>query len=606
MAKCSVQRVLRVGTTGFSAQGVEMYDDLMGYAQALRLTLESISALPAETLPVWQLSGRVAAEDLCALVDAPSADVSLKDGYAVRSDDVAQASATSPVRLRVIGAAQAGSRFAGEVATGTAVRVLSGACVPYGAEAVVSGEFASDDGGWVTVTADAAPGRNILRRGTDVMRGQLVAVAGTRLRPAQVGLLAAAGYGRAPVVRRPRIAIIATGDEVIAPGKALGTGQLYASNLVTLAAWCAHYGFETAVSVVPDEAAAIQRRLAGALDECDAVITSGGAWTGERDLVVHLLDELPWHKVYHKVKLGPGKAVAFGLARGKPVFCLPGGPPSNQMAFLQLALPGLLKLAGYRRPHLPEVAAILAEPVEGQIDWTQFVGGRLERSASGDLFHPLKLVSRLQSMAQAEALLAIPEGTARIPQGARVRVQLLPGVLTASDLDGATAPPRQKRPAVVSFVAKSGTGKTTFLEKLVPVLKARGLRVGVLKHHAHATPFDIPGKDTYRMAQAGADVVVGACSVQVAVFHQEDGSADLDAVIDRHLAGVDLVLVEGYKRGDYAKIEVHRAACHADLLCAPEELLALITDEPHPAPVRQFALDDLEGVADFLEEWIHR
>ena len=583
-----------------------MYDDLIGYAQALRLTLESISALPAESLPVWQLTGRIAAEDLCALVDAPSADVSLKDGYAVRSADVARASATSPVRLRLIGAAQAGSRFSGEVAPGTAVRVLSGACVPYGAEAVVSGEFASDDGAWVTVTADAAPGRNILRRGTDVTRGDLVAPAGTRLRPAQVGLLAAAGHGRVPVVRRPKVAIIATGDEVIAPGKALGTGQLYASNLVTLAAWCAHYGFETAVSVVPDQAAAIERCLTAALDECDAVITSGGAWTGERDLVVHLLDGLPWQKVYHKVKLGPGKAVAFGLARGKPVFCLPGGPPSNQMAFLQLALPGLLKLAGYRRPRLPEVAATLAEPVEGQVDWTQFIGGRLERTPTGDLFHPLQLASRLQSMAQAEALLAIPEGTASIPRGARVHVQLLPGVLSATGLDEPLPAWRRRRPAVVSFVAKSGTGKTTFLEKLLPALKARGLRVGVLKHHAHATPFDIPGKDTYRMAQAGADVVVGACSVQVAVFHQEDGSSDLDAVIARHLAGVDLVLVEGYKRGDYAKIEVHRAACHRDLLCRPEELLALITDEPCPASVPQFGLDDVEAVAGFLCEWVGR
>lgn len=579
-----------------------MYEDLIGYPQALRLTLDAIAPLPAETLPIWQLAGRVAAEDLCALVDAPSADVSLKDGYAVRSADVERASVEHPARLRLIGAAQAGSRFSGEVEPGTAVRVLSGACVPYGAEAVVSGEFATDDGAWVTVVADAAPGRNVLRRGTDVARGQVVAAAGTRLRPAQVGLLAAAGYGSAAVVRRPKVAIIATGDEVIAPGKALGTGQLYASNLVTLAAWCAHYGFETAVSVVPDRAEAIERSLAGAIEGCDAVITSGGAWTGERDLVVHLLDRLPWRKVYHKVKLGPGKAVAFGLARGKPVFCLPGGPPSNQMAFLQLALPGLLRLAGYRRPGLPEVAATLSEDVEGQVDWTQFVGGRLQRTASGDWFHPLKLASRLHSMAQAEGLLAIPEGTSRIARGARVRVQVLPGVLGSSDLED--GPALRRRPGVVSFVAKSGTGKTTFLEKLVPALKARGLRVGVLKHHAHATPFDIPGKDTYRMAQAGADVVVGACSVQVAVFRQEDGSADLEAVIEKHLAGLDLVLVEGYKRGDYPKVEVHRAACHPDLLCTPEELLALVTDEPYPAPVPQFGLEDVEGVAGLLEQWL--
>jgi len=183
-----------------------------------------------------------------------------------------------------------------------------------------------------------------------------------------------------------------------------------------------------------------------------------------------------------------------------------------------------------------------------------------------------------------------------------VRIQLLPGVLTADEPAGT----HRRRPAVVSFVAKSGTGKTTFLEKLVPALKARGLRVGILKHHAHPTPFDTPGKDTYRLAQAGADVVVGACPVQVAAYHQEDGSADLERVIARHLSGVDLVLVEGYKRGGYPKIEVHRADCHRELLCTAEELMALVTDEPYPTPVPQFGLEDVAGVARFLEDWLHR
>lgn len=157
---------------------------------------------------------------------------------------------------------------------------------------------------------------------------------------------------------------------------------------------------------------------------------------------------------------------------------------------------------------------------------------------------------------------------------------------------------------VVSFVAKSGTGKTTVLEQLIPRLAARGLRVGVLKHHAHATPFDTPGKDTYRLSQAGAQVVVGVSSVQVAVFRQEDGSANLESVMERHLAGLDLVLIEGYKRGAYPKIEIHRRAHHPDLLCEPEELLALLTDEPFANGVPQFSLDDFDGVADFLVDWL--
>jgi molybdopterin-guanine dinucleotide biosynthesis protein MobB len=163
------------------------------------------------------------------------------------------------------------------------------------------------------------------------------------------------------------------------------------------------------------------------------------------------------------------------------------------------------------------------------------------------------------------------------------------------------------RPPVISFIAKSGTGKTTFLEKLLPELKARWLRVGVLKHHAHTTPFDVPGKDSYRLAQAGADVVVGASAIQVAVFYQEDGAADLEAVIARHFGGLDLVLAEGFKQGNYPKIEVHRAASgHTKLLGEPGELVALVTDEPWPTDVPQFDLEDASGVADFLLAWLDR
>lgn len=170
-------------------------------------------------------------------------------------------------------------------------------------------------------------------------------------------------------------------------------------------------------------------------------------------------------------------------------------------------------------------------------------------------------------------------------------------------------------PRVVSVVAKSGTGKTTFMEKLIPKLKARGLRVGVLKHHGHPTPFDAPGKDTYRLAQAGADVVVGASAVQIAIFRQlehpapskgEDGATDLDAIIARHLGDVDLVLTEGYKRGPYPKIEIHRAARSPELLCQPDELLALVSDVSWPLAIPQFGLEDAAGVANFLADWLTR
>jgi len=164
---------------------------------------------------------------------------------------------------------------------------------------------------------------------------------------------------------------------------------------------------------------------------------------------------------------------------------------------------------------------------------------------------------------------------------------------------------------VVCFVARSGTGKTTFLEKLIPRLKAHGLRIGVLKHHAHATAFDVPGKDSYRMAQAGADVVVGACAAQVAVFYPANGSPDLEALIDQHLCHVDLILVEGYGQSRHPKIEVCRAA-HTTLddnglprlISQPEELLAVVSDCPLNVLAPRFDLNDAEGVANFLYQWM--
>ena len=151
-------------------------------------------------------------------------------------------------------------------------------------------------------------------------------------------------------------------------------------------------------------------------------------------------------------------------------------------------------------------------------------------------------------------------------------------------------------------------GKTTFLEKLLPCLKALGLRVGILKHHAHAAPFDVPGKDTFRLSEAGADLVVGVCSTQTALFIPGDASADLEGVIRRNFGGMELVITEGYKRGPFPKIELHRAdrtaqiGQDAGLLCRPDELLAVVADRTFqvPAAVPQYGLEDAEGVARFL------
>lgn len=397
---------------------------MISYNEAYRLTLENISPLPTESVPVSFALGRLTAKGLTARVDSPSADVSLKDGFAIKSQDIARAAPHNPVHLQIVGQAAAGNPWEGSISSGEAVRILSGAMLIEGADAILAEEFARVAGDHVIAFNDAVPGRNILHRGADVHTGQVLAPAGECLRPTMLGLLAAAGYAEIAVVRRPRVAILATGDEVVAPGRPLEPGKLYASNLVTLAAWCQHFGFETTTQVLPDDSAKIRHELEANLEQYDAILTSGGAWKGDRDLVAHLLDELGWQKIYHRIRIGPGKAVGFGLLGAKPIFCLPGGPPSNHIAFLELALPGLQRLAGWSKPGLPLVAAEMAEEVKGQTDWTQFVHGRLELRGQTLVFiSTWKDTSRLSSMATSNAVAVIPEGTSQIPAGEKVIIQ---------------------------------------------------------------------------------------------------------------------------------------------------------------------------------------
>ncbi|MFO7875779.1 MAG: molybdopterin molybdotransferase MoeA [Desulfovermiculus sp.] len=400
----------------------------LGIDQALPMTLSSIDPVGTETLALAHCVDRISASSLYALVDSPSIDASLKDGYAVMSRDVENASPSQPVPLKVTGLSAAGGEEELDIVPGTAVRVLTGGKIPDKADAVIPDELTRhhQNQSWIEALSAAQPGRNILPQGVDVSIGQVIAEPGQALTPAVVGLLAAAGHSRVSVFQKPKVTIVATGDEVVIPGRPLPEGKLYASNLATLDAWCTRYKFTSRILVVQDDPEQISAELDRAVSKSDAVITSGGAWTGDRDMVVDMLERLGWEQIFHRIRIGPGKAVGFGLLGHKPVFVLPGGPPSNLTAFLQITLPGLLKLAGSSKPGLPAVTVRLAENIHGRsIDWTQYVFGRIEHQETEILFHPLRTASRLQSMAHAQAVVAIPEGRTEIEKGQRVMAQWL-------------------------------------------------------------------------------------------------------------------------------------------------------------------------------------
>jgi len=398
---------------------------LISFQRALDLTLNRTSPLETIVIPVSESSDYIAADNVTAVVDSPSANVSMKDGYAVRSVEISGASSQSPVRLTLLGITAAGQKPPYAVEPGTAVRILTGAEIPKGADTVVAEEFTARVGNTVTINRKAEPGRDILLKGSDVDKDEIVINAGDKLKPGNIGLLAAGGLENVRVFHKPRVALIATGDEILLPGQPLTEGKLYASNLLTLNAWCRKYGMMTELEVIGDDEHLLRKKLKQAIDRHDAVITSGGAWTGERDLIGRVLNDLGWEKIYHRVRLGPGKAVGFGILEDKHIFILPGGPPSNLVAFLQLALPGLLRLSGHNNPELPKVQAILRQTIKGQAGWADAVFGMLENENGTTGFYPITGKSRLSNMARAEALLLIPEGIAQVSTGQTVNVQLL-------------------------------------------------------------------------------------------------------------------------------------------------------------------------------------
>ncbi len=399
----------------------------IGFEEALRLTLAAIEPLPAEDVGLLECVGRVAASDLYALVDSPSSDVSRKDGYAVLYAEVRDATAASPVRLTLAGSAAAGAAKTIALTAGTTIKVLTGARVPSGADAVVAEEFSRAEGSDIFIEAPPVePDRNILPRGRDVCSGQLLLESGRRISPTAAGFFAAAGLNRVPVFSNPVVGIIGTGDEIVEPGEPLAEDRLYASNIITLAGWCRRSGLRSQMAVVKDDPDSILDVFTRMSSETDALITSGGAWKGDRDLVADVLERMGWKKIFHQIRMGPGKAVGLGILDGKPVFVLPGGPPSNLMAFLEIAWPGLMRLGGHREPGLPRMKARLASGIaDGKVGWADLFFGTTEETEDLPLFHPMEKRSRLASIAKATAVASVPEDRDHLPEGSTISIQLL-------------------------------------------------------------------------------------------------------------------------------------------------------------------------------------
>lgn len=404
-----------------------MYD--IGFRQALELSLKNTRPLGLESVPTSEILGRVCGEDVIALIDYPSSDASLKDGFAVVSEDIGSAPTPGSISLDLVGTAAAGYPCEVRVKSGEAVRILSGAAIPDGADAVLAEEFAETLPDRIRPLATAEPGRNVMFKGSEISKGEILVREGQVFTPPRISLVVAGGLERVSVYRRPTVGLLATGDEILLPGSPPEDGKLFASNLALQVAWLSSWGIRTTTRLAGDSFPDLSSAVESLLSECDVLLTSGGAWKAERDLIVKVLDALGWDQVFYRVRIGPGKAVAMGFLRGKPVFCLPGGPPSNEIAFLMIALPAILRIAGHRGSPYLRLTGILDQDVSGQADWTQVIHCRAEMRNSSIHVIPIERRRRLQTMSRANGLLLIPEGVELIPAGTAVEFDCLTGEL---------------------------------------------------------------------------------------------------------------------------------------------------------------------------------
>ena len=371
--------------------------------------------LPPVALPLDQALGMVCAEDACAVIDCPTVDASLKDGFAVVSTDIAAASPAKPVILPVTGALTAGDDTHGfAVVAGTAVRIMTGAPLPAGATAVLASEFARVDGRVVIITADSRVGKNVLRRGSDIRQGQVVLTRGTVIAPAHLGLLAAAGLHRVGCYPLPRVAVAATGSELVWPGEPVAASKVAASNMVIAAAELRALGISAATVILRDNLQHLEEHFRRIVSQVDVLITCGGVLDGDKDLTMRAMERIGMEKIFHRVRIGPGKGACMGRIGDTIVFNLPGGPPSNHVALLLLALPGVRRLMGFT-DCLPEKWQVfVSEELAGQEDWTQLVYGRAHSVDGTVVAVPLRRMGRFEAMAAANVLIEIPEGTAVI------------------------------------------------------------------------------------------------------------------------------------------------------------------------------------------------
>lgn len=391
-------------------------------AEALDFMMPAFSPLGEQRVPLTEAAGRCVSRDVLAIADAPAFDNSAMDGYAVRAEDVAAASPDTPRTLEVRGESRAGGAVPAPLVAGAACRIFTGAVMPPGADAIVIQEDTDREGESVRVRQASDPGKHVRFRGSDVSRGEIILRVGDRILPGEIGLLASQNIGAVHVFRQPRVALLSTGDELRALGDELEPNAIVNSNVYVLTEMLRELGaiplpLPAARDSLPDIESALRKAL-----EADVVLSMGGVSVGEYDLVHQAFRNLGIEQGFWKVRIKPGKPLAFAVTDGKPVVGLPGNPISAMVTFEILVAPCLRKMLGDARPHPQPFPARLREPYRrrpGRVEIARALATR-EGDEVWVTLRPHQGSGSLPSFVGVNALVIIPSEQAELTAGARV------------------------------------------------------------------------------------------------------------------------------------------------------------------------------------------
>jgi molybdopterin molybdotransferase len=401
---------------------------MISYQDALSKIEAAAPVLPAKELALLDALDRILAEDVVSTVDSPAFNNSSMDGFAVRASDLEDADKRNPVDLKVVETIHAGTMPSKKVGLGQAAKIMTGAPMPAGANAVVRVEDTRQLGNTVWISFCPAPGAYVRRQGEEFKAGGKVLGAGVSLRPYEIGILAALGYSRIRVGGLPRVAFFTTGDELAGPSEPLRPGQIRDVNSHTLACLLRRSGcsFEN-LGCVADEIEPLKAAIQKGLQNADVLITSGAISMGEKDYLGKCMKDLGIEEIFYKANIKPGKPVWFGKKNGKIVFCLPGNPVSTMVIFLLLVRPALLRMQGCADIRPRSILARCGVSIEREDTREEFMRAALKamETETHAFPSPLQGSSIMTSFVSAEGLMAIPANVTSLQLGDPVEVFLL-------------------------------------------------------------------------------------------------------------------------------------------------------------------------------------